>query len=171
MAKRARKHNFEGTYYDNMYPHYDKCPDFYYDGTHDVWEGRRPHNIDATTGYAEYRTWFGDAVISVEGNIVSADVSLNRKVHVYIIGNRLKIYDIRNDGICDSWGYAIAGSERCSIWPSNHELEDERIDSMLREKNIDCPIWVKVCKRAREMWLSEIAGRDPLYRYTPDYND
>lgn len=159
------------TYYDNQHPHYDAMPNPYRDENNDIWEGRKPHHIDPDTGCAVYRTWCVAAKISPEGNVVYADASLNHKVNVFIVGDSLRIYDIRYAGDTRTWGYAICGGKRDCIWPASDELEDERIDSMLRIVNIDNPVWAKVCRRAREMWLEEIASRDPLHRYEPEYSE
>lgn len=167
---RARK-KCTVTYYDNLHPRYDVMANPYRDENNDIWEGRKPHHIDPDTGCAEYRTWCVAARINPDGDVVYADASLNHKVNVFIVGDTLRIHDIRFSGDTRMWGYVIRGGKRISIWPASDELEDERIDSMLRAANVDNPVWVKVCKRAREMWLQEIVGRDPLRRYTPEYND
>ena len=141
------------------------------DPKNDIWEGRKPHHIIKETGYAEYQTWFGMARISPEGKVVVADAKLNRKVTIYIVGDRLTIIDIRHDGDPRAYGYAAENGEVKSIWPAVIPLEDERIDKMLRLKNIDCPVWDKICRRAREIWMEEIDGRDRLKRYVPEEID
>lgn len=103
------------------------------------------------------------------GDVVHADVSLNYKVTIYIVGDTLRIIDIRHDGDPKAYGYCACEGHVNDIWPSVYQLEDERIDKMLRLKNIDCPIWEPICKRAREIWMEEIAGRDRLRRYESDY--
>ena len=168
MAKAKRKCTV--TYYDNQHPHYDVMANPYRDPNNDIWEGRRPHSVDSA-GYAEYITWCVAARISPDGDVVYADASLNRKVGIFIVGNILRIHDIRYAGDTRMWGYAIRGGKRISTWPASDDLEDERIDSMLRTVNVDNPVWAKVCRRARAMWLEEISNRDPLRRYTPEYND
>lgn len=161
------------TYHDNQHPNpnfmnpynlFGKDPD------NDIWEGRKPHHIEET-GYYEYRTWFGGARFSPDGRVVVADVSLNYKVTIYIVGDTLRIIDIRHDGDPRAYGYAAAGGQVKDIWPSTFQLEDERIDKMLRLENIDCPIWKPICKRAREIWMEEIANRDRLRRYVPEEID
>lgn len=122
-------------------------------------------------GCAEYRFWCGEANISENGRIHYASVSLNYKVGLYIIGDRLTIYDIRYDGKPVSWGYSAENGEIKDIWPHKFQLEDERIDAMLREKNISCPVWPRICRRAKEIWLEEISNRPKLKQYTPEYND
>jgi hypothetical protein len=158
-------------YDDNRRPH----PDFFNpynitgkDPNNDIWEGRKPHHIIFETGYAEYRTWFGMARISPEGIVVVADAKLSRKVTVYIVGDRLTIIDIRHDGDPRAYGYAAENGEVKSIWPEVIPLEDERIDKMLRLKNIDSPIWEQICKRAREIWLEENDNRHILRKYIPE---
>lgn len=171
MAKRISLHDYDGTYYDFMRPNYDRCPDFYFDGTHDIWEGRKPHHINSL-GCAEYRVWFGDARFYPDGRIAVASVNLSPNVNVFIIDeNRLKIYDIRYSGKSVSFAYHIKDGKRLELGHSELALEDERIDSMLREKNIDCPVWVKVCRCAKRLWLEEIASREHRYQYIPTYND
>lgn len=158
------------TYKDNQHPN----PDFWNpynltgkDPNNDIWEGRKPHTVEPT-GYTEYKTWFGGARFSPEGNVVYADVSLNYKVTIYIVGDTLRIIDIRHDGDPRAYGYSAAEGQMKDIWPSTLQLEDERIDRMLRLKNIDCPIWEPICRRAREIWMEEIAKRDRLRRYEPE---
>ena len=141
------------------------------DPNNDIWEGRKPHHIIKETGYAEYQTWFGMARISPEGKVVVADAKLSRKVTIYIVGDRLTIIDIRHDGDPRAYGYAAENGEVKSIWPAVIPLEDERIDKMLRLKNIDCPVWDKICRRAREIWMKEIECRDRLKRYVPEEID
>ena len=172
----GRKKNSESkkvvvTYHDNQHPN----PDFWnpYNLTgkvpnNDIGEGRKPHHIIKETGYSEYRTWFGMARISPEGKVVVADAKLSRKVTVYIVGDRLTIIDIRHDGDPRAYGYATENGEVKSIWPAVIPLEDERIDRMLRLKNIDSPIWEPICRRAREIWMEEIENRDRLRRYEPE---
>ena len=162
------------TYHDNKHPN----PDFWNpynltgkDPNNDIWEGRKPHHIIKETGYAEYQTWFGMARISPEGKVVVADAKLSRKVTVYIVGDRLTIIDIRHDGDPRAYGYAAENGEVKSIWPAVIPLEDERIDKMLRLKNIDCTVWDKICRRAREIWMEEIGRRDRLKRYMPEEID
>lgn len=162
------------TYKDNQHPN----PNFWNpynltgkDPNNDIWEGRKPHHIIPETGYVEYQTWFGSARFSPEGKCVVADVKFNHKVTVYIVGDRLTIIDIRHDGDPKAYGYAAENGEVKSIWPAVIPLEDERIDKMLRLKNIDCPIWEPICRRAREIWMEEIAGRDRLRRYAPEEMD
>ena len=162
------------TYHDNKHPN----PNFWNpynltgkDPNNDIWEGRKPHCIDPETGYSEYRTWFGVARYSPEGKVVVADVSLNYKVTIYIVGDTLRIIDIRHDGDPKAYGYSAAGGQLKDIWPSTYPLEDERIDRMLRLKNIDCPIWEPICRRAREIWMEEIENRDVLRRYVPEEMD
>ena len=175
----GRKKNSESkkvvvTYHDNQHPN----PNFWNpynltgkDPNNDIWEGRKPHHIEPDTGQKVYEVWFGSATFSKDDVLDYADVRFNYKVHLYIIGNRLSIIDIRHDGFTDSWGYCAKDGERQSIWPSNYELEDERIDKMLRLKNIDCPIWEPICRRAREIWMEEIEGRDRLRKYVPEEID
>jgi len=159
------------TYKDNQHPD----PNFWNpynltgkDPNNDIWEGRKPHHIIPETGYVEYQTWFGSARFSPEGKCAVADVSFNHKVTVYIVGDRLTIIDIRHDGDPKAYGYAAENGEVKSIWPAVIPLEDERIDKMLRLKNIDCPIWEPICRRAREIWMEEIGNRDRLRRYEPE---
>ena len=156
------------TYHDNQHPHYDTFSNPYFDPDNDIWEGRKPHHIILETGYAEYRTWFGGAILSPDGEVVVADVSFNHKVTVYIANDNLRIVDIRHDGDPGAYGYSTTNGERQNIWPATFDLEDERIDRMLRLKNIDSPLWEPICKRAREMWLKEIETRDVLRRYYPE---
>lgn len=162
------------TYHDNQHPN----PNFWnpYDLTgkdpnNDIWEGRKPHHIIKETGCAEYQTWFGMARISPEGKVVVADAKLSRKVTIYIVGDRLTIIDIRHDGDPRAYGYTAENGELKSIWPAVIPLEDERIDKMLRLKNIDCPVWDKIYRRAREIWMEEIECRDRLRRYEPEEID
>lgn len=110
------------------------------------------------------------ARISPEGKVVVADAKLSRKVTVYIVGDRLTIIDIRHDGDPRAYGYAAENGEVKSIWPVVIPLEDERIDKMLRLKNIDSPIWEQICKRAREIWLEENDNRHILRKYIPEVN-
>ena len=159
------------TYKDNKRPN----PDFWNpynltgkDPNNDIWEGRKPHHIIEETGCAEYQTWFGMARINPEGKVVVADAKLSRKVTVYIVGDRLTIIDIRHDGDPKAYGYSAENGEAKSIWPAVMYLEDERIDKMLGLKNIDCPIWEPICRRAREIWIEEIECRDRLKRYEPE---
>lgn len=162
------------TYHDNKHPNPDFMNPYNLTGkdpNNDIWEGRKPHHIIKETGYSEYQTWFGMARISPEGKVVVADAKLSRKVTVYIVGDRLTIIDIRHDGDPRAYGYAAENGEVKSIWPAVIPLEDERIDKMLRLKNIDCPVWDKICRRAREIWMEEIEYRDRLKRYVPEEID
>jgi hypothetical protein len=161
------------TYHDNQHPNPDFMNPYNLTGkdpNNDIWEGREPHHIIPETGYAEYKTWFGSARFSPEGKCVIANVSFNNKVTVYIVGNRLTIIDIRHDGDPRAYGYAAENGEVKSIWPAVIPLEDERIDKMLILKNIDCPIWEQICKRAREIWLEENDNRHILRKYIPEVN-
>ena len=162
------------TYRDNQHPNPDFMNPYNLTGkdpNNDIWEGRKPHHIIEETGCAEYRTWFGSALIWPDGRIAHADVSFNHKVTIYIVGDKLTIIDIRHDGDPKAYGYAAENGEVKSIWPAVIPLEDERIDRMLRLKNIDCPIWEPICRRAREIWMEEIASRDRLKRYIPEEID
>lgn len=173
MAKKQNK-KIVPTYKDNQHPNPDFMNPYYLTGkdpNNDIWEGRKPHHIIEETGYAEYQTWFGSARFSPEGKCVVAHVSLNRKVTIHIVGDRLTIIDIRHDGDPKAYGYAAENGEIKSIWPAVIPLEDERIDKMLRLKNIDCPIWEPICRRAREIWMEEIDGRDRLRQYVPEEID
>lgn len=163
------KKNCSVTYYDNMNPRYDVMPNPYRDDNNDIWEGRKPHHIE--NGRKEYITWCGSATLNKNNEVIMADFNLSRKVQVWIFGNMLRIHDIRYDGDTRMWGYAIRDGKHVDTWPASDKLEDARIDSMLRMKNINNPIWKIVCRRAREMWLDEISKRDRLYRYEPEYND
>ena len=175
----GRKKNSENkktvvTYHDNQHCNPNFMNPYNLTGkdqNNDIWEGRKPHHIIKETGYAEYQTWFGMARISPEGKVVVADAKLSRKVTVYIVGDRLTIIDIRHDGDPRAYGYAAENGEVKSIWPAVIPLEDERIDKMLRLKNIDCPVWDKICRRAREIWMEEIECRDKLKRYVPEEID
>ena len=176
MAKKKNdgKKKTVATYMDNKYPN----PNFWNpynltgkDPNNDIWEGRKPHHIIEVTGAVEYQTWFGMARFSKDGEVLIADVSFNHKVTVYIVGDRLTIIDIRHDGDPKAYGYAAENGELKSIWPAVIPLEDERIDKMLRLKNIDCPIWEPICRRAREIWMEEISMRDRLRRYVPEEMD
>ena len=162
------------TYQDNKHPNPDFMNPYNLTGkdpNNDIWEGCKPHHVIPETGYVEYQTWFGMARISPEGKVVVADAKLSRKVTVYIVGDRLTIIDIRHDGDPRAYGYAAENGEVKSIWPAVIPLEDERIDKMLRLKNIDCPIWEPICRRAREIWMEEIECRDRLRRYEPEEID
>ena len=173
MAKKKEKKHIPA-YKDNQHPNPNYMNPYNLTGkdpNNDIWEGRKPHHIIPETGYAEYQTWFGSARISPEGKVVVADVKFNYKVTVYIVGDRLTIIDIRHDGDPRAYGYAAENGEVKSIWPEVIPLEDERIDKMLRLKNIDCPIWEPICRRAREIWMEEIANRDRLRRYEPEERD
>lgn len=158
------------TYHDNLLPNYEVAPNPYAakDPDNDIWEGRKPHHVEAQTGYPEYQVWFGFARFNPEGDVVIADFKLNYKVSVFICGDRLQIIDIRYSGDTRAWGYCTRNGRREDAWPANMPLEDERIDRMLQPGNIDSPIWEKVCRRAREMWLEEIANRIPVHRYYPE---
>lgn len=162
------------TYHDNQHPNPDFMNPYNLTGkdpNNDMWEGRKPHHIIPETGCAEYQTWFGSALIWPDGRIAHASVSFNRKVTIYIVGDTLRIIDIRHDGGPRAYGYSAENGEVKSIWPAVIPLEDERIDRMLRLKNIDCPIWEPICRRAREIWMEEIANRDRLRRYEPEEID
>jgi len=157
------------TYKDNLRPNYDTFFNPYNDPGNDIWEGRKPHHIEAETGYPEYQTWFGSVRLNPEGKVIIADVRLNHKVSIFICGDLLHIIDIRYAGDPRAWGYQARNGQREEIWPASEPLEDECIDKMLDPSNIDCEVWKWVCARARGIWLEEINHRDPLRRYYPEH--
>ncbi len=91
---------------------------------------------------------------SVDGVIQHCSFNLNRKVTIYIVGNMLRIVDLRHDGKTDVWLYAN------SSWVSptyfrQHELEPARIERYLNTKIPGCKFWDMVQKRAKDLYLAD----------------
>ena len=101
--------------------------------------------------------------------IIHASFSLNHKVTIYIVGDKLWVVDIRYSGKSDFWEHCVNHSGMpgypCCREYSRHKMEPERLGEYLNAEIPNCKFWDIVQSRAKELcgmtgnYLAEISKR------------
>ena len=126
-----------------IFPHY----------TPKMYDGDAPCGIGhelITGGYADrWECRYGGGETN-GGVILHANFSIDDKITIFIVDERLRIVDIRYSGKPDVFTYQNYKSTN-QLYSCEHPLETERIDKIL-SKNFDCEFWRMVQKRAIQLY-------------------
>jgi hypothetical protein len=137
--------------YEKECPLFPAFPNY----TKEMFEGNKPcgkgHEL-VDGGYADkWQCKYGGGETD-KGNVLYAVFHINYKISIFIIGNHLRIADIRYSGKPDVYEYTNDGylQGSCLNNKTVHKFEMEKVKDILNRK-YECEFWKIVQKRAKEL--------------------